>query len=131
MCIRDSFKADVGAWTGFAARARVLLVNRKRLAGDIPRSIRDLAEPRHKGQIALANPVFGTTTMHVAALSVVWGEDKARAFLNDVRENGAKIASSNGEVKRLVAGGEVAFGLTDTDDAHEALEEHAPVDVVF
>jgi iron(III) transport system substrate-binding protein len=30
-----------------------------------------------------------------------------------------------------VGAGEVAFGLTDTDDAHEAIEEKAPVDVVY
>jgi iron(III) transport system substrate-binding protein len=41
------------------------------------------------------------------------------------------VVSSNGEVKRLVAAGEVAFGLADTDDAQEAISEGAPVDVVF
>jgi len=127
-----AFKAADGSWTGFAARARVLLVNKNRLAGiEAPSSIRDLAASRFKGQVALANPIFGTTTMHVAALSVAWGEDKTRAFLDEVRANGAKVASSNGEVKRLVATGEVTFGLTDTDDAHEALEAGAPVEVVY
>jgi len=127
-----AFKAADGTWTGFAARARVLLVNKNRLSGaEPPRSIQDLAAPRFKGQVALANPIFGTTTMHVAALCVAWGEDKTRAFLDEVRANGAKIASSNGEVKRLVAAGELTFGLTDTDDAHEALEAGAPVDVVY
>src|SRR5205823_2490880 len=42
-----------------------------------------------------------------------------------------RIASSNGEVKRLVASGEVAFGLTDTDDAAEAVKDGAPVAVVY
>src|SRR5262245_2145490 len=70
--IPAALKAPDGTWTGFASRARVLLVNKNRLSGDPPRSIRDLSEPRFKGQVALANPIFGTTTMHVAALSVVW-----------------------------------------------------------
>ena len=81
--------------------------------------------------VAIANPLFGTTTMHVAALFALWGDERARAFLADLRTNAVRVASSNGEVKRLVAAGEVAFGLTDTDDAHEALEEHAPVAVVY
>jgi iron(III) transport system substrate-binding protein len=34
-------------------------------------------------------------------------------------------------VKRLVVAGEVAFGLTDTDDANEALEQGASVEVVY
>src|SRR5713226_9977278 len=66
--IPAAFKAADGTWTGFAARARVLLVNKNRAAsGELPRSVRDLANPRWKGQTAIANPLFGTTTMHVAA----------------------------------------------------------------
>src|SRR2546426_6822711 len=126
------FKAADGAWTGFAARARILLVNTRRVAAaDRPASIRDLASPRWKGQAAMANPLFGTTTIHMAALFTAWGDEPARAFLHEVKANDVRIASSNGEVKRLVASGEVAFGLTDTDDAAEAVNDRAPVAVVY
>ncbi len=121
-----------GAWTYIAARARVLLVNKNRVApGDLPRSIRDLANPRWKNQAAIANPLFGTTTMHVAALFTVWGDGRARDFLDALKANGVRVASSNGEVKRLVASGEVAFGLADTDDAQEAVQAGDPVTVVY
>jgi iron(III) transport system substrate-binding protein len=126
------FKAADGTWTGIAARARILLINTKKVApADMPRSIKDLVDPRWKGQTAIANPLFGTTTMHAAALFAAWGDERAQAYLGDVKANDVRVASSNGEVKRLVATGEVAFGLTDTDDAHEALEEGAPVEVVY
>lgn len=125
-------KDPQGRWTGFAARARVILVNTDRVASkDFPASIRELADPRWRGQATMANPLFGTTTMHVAALFSAWGEARTQEFLNAVRKNDVRIASSNGEVKRLVAGGEVAWGLTDTDDANEALKSGAPVAVVF
>ena len=128
----SGLKAADGAWTGFAARARVLLVNLDRVPPEgMPRSIRDLADPAWKGQTAIANPLFGTTTMHVAALFAAWGEGPAKAFLEELKANEVRIASSNGEVKRLVVAGEVAFGLTDTDDAHEALKAGAPVAVVY
>jgi iron(III) transport system substrate-binding protein len=130
--IPTTFRAADGSWTGFAARARVLLVNKTRVPpSEMPRSIRDLTAGRWKGQTAMANPLFGTTTMHAAALFAAWGDEQAKRFFEDLKANGAKVASSNGEVKRLVASGEIAFGLTDTDDAHEALEDHAPVDVVY
>jgi len=126
------FKSPDGLWTGAAARAKILLINTQRVApSDMPRSIRDLANPRWKGQGAMANPVFGTTTMYIAALFTVWGDNRARGFLEQVKANGTRIASSNGEVRRLVAAGEVAFGLTDTDDAHEAMQDKAPVQVVY
>lgn len=130
--IPAAFKAADGTWTGFAARARILLVNTKKVArADMPRSIKALIDPRWKGQTAIANPLFGTTTMHAAALFAAWGDERAEAFLREVKTNEVRIASSNGEVKRLVATGEVAFGLTDTDDAHEALEDGAPVEIVY
>ena len=125
-------RAPDGSWTGVAARARVLLVNRKLVAGVAsPRSIRDLADPRWKGKGAIANPLFGTTTMHVAALFVRWGDGPARSFLDAMKANGVRIAASNGEVKRLVVAGEVAFGLADTDDANEAMKEGEDVEVVY
>ncbi len=126
------FKGKDGRWTGLAARARVLLINRSKVpAGSGPRSIRDLIDPRWKGQAAIANPVFGTTTMHVSALFAAWGDERGRTFLDALKANDVRIAGSNGEVKRLVVAGEVAFGLTDTDDAHEAMADGAPVDVVY
>jgi len=127
-----ALRAQDGTWTGFAARARVLLVNDDLVSeAGTPRSIRDLADPRWKGRTAIANPLFGTTTMHVAALFSAWGDEEAKAFLNRLKENDVRIASSNGEVKRLVVSGEIAFGLTDTDDAHVALGDGAPVRVVY
>lgn len=130
--IPAAFKATDGTWTGFAARARVFLVNKNRAgSSERPKSIKDMTEPRWKGQVAIANPLFGTTTMHAAALFTVWRDEQAKSFFQQLKANGALIASSNGEVKRLVATGEVAFGLADTDDAFEALKEGAPVEVVY
>jgi len=130
--IPPGFRSEDGTWTGFAARARVLLVNTD-LVGEAERpvSIRDLADPRWQAQTAIANPLFGTTTMHVAALFTVWGEDTAKAFFEELKMNDVRVASSNGEVKRLVVSGEVAFGLTDTDDAYAAVQEGAPVAIVY
>jgi iron(III) transport system substrate-binding protein len=125
-------RASDGSWTGFAARARVLLVNRKLVPpAETPKSIHDLADPRWRGRAAIANPVFGTTTMHAAALFAGWGEARAKSFFDSLKANGVRVASSNGEVKRLVVAGEVAFGLTDTDDANEAAKEGAAVEMVY
>ena len=91
-------RAADGTWTGVAARARVLLVNRELAPTEKPpRSLRDLADPRFRGKAAVANPLFGTTTMHVAALFTRWGDEASRAFLDALKANGVRIASSNGE----------------------------------
>jgi iron(III) transport system substrate-binding protein len=124
------FKDPEGHWTGFSARARVFIVNR-RAASDRPAGIRDYAAPRFRGRAVIANPLFGSTTAHVAALFAVLGDDGARRFLEGLKQNGVKISSGNGESADLVAAGEFDFGLVDTDDVFSRLAQGRPVDVVY
>ena len=65
----DAFKDPEGFWTGFSARLRVIVYNTNTVTADTaPRSVFDLADPRWKGQVAIADPRFGSTSFHVAAL---------------------------------------------------------------
>ena len=121
-----------GHWAGFSARARVLIYNRELVPdGEEPSSIMDLLEPRFQGQACIANPLFGTTSMHAAALFEVLGAERARGFFERFVDNGGRILSSNGEVRRRVAAGDFAVGLTDTDDANVALQEGKRVGVMY
>ncbi len=126
------FKDKDGHWTGFSARARVLLYNKNMLNKDsIPQSIFDLTKPAYHSKVAIANPLFGTTTFHIAALFETLGDDQAKQFLQDLKNNDIVMATSNGDVKKRVVKGEVACGLTDTDDAFEAIKESKDVGMVF
>jgi len=119
-------------WTGFSARARVLIFNRKLISADsLPRGIMDFVLPKYKGQFAIANPLFGTTTFHIAAIFGALGDSAAKEWMNKMKANGLVIATSNGDVKKRVMKGEIAFGLTDTDDAFEAKKESEDVDYIF
>ncbi|MBU6391105.1 MAG: extracellular solute-binding protein [Planctomycetota bacterium] len=130
--IPSIYKDVDGHWTGFSARARIILYNTNLVNMDErPLSIFDLVKPKWRGQVAIANPLFGTTSIHMAALFIALGDEKAKKFLNDLKANGVKIVSSNSEVKRLVARGEVKMGITDTDDAHMAVKEGVPAKEVF
>lgn len=130
--IPDQYKDPDHHWIGFSARARVLLVNCNLVKpGEEPRSIFELTTPKWKGRVAMANPLFGTTSFHVAALFEALGEEKARAWLDALKGNDVQIVTSNGEVKRQVASGRVAGGLTDSDDASEAIADGQPVRAVL
>ena len=119
-------------WIGFSSRARILLVNTDLLKlEDIPQSILDLTNEKYEGKIAIANPLFGTTSFHIAVLFAELGNEKAKQFLSDLKRNKVVIASSNGDVKKKVSTGEVSMGLTDTDDGNEAIKEGAHVKMVF
>lgn len=130
--IAPVFKDPEHQWTGFSARARVLIYNKGILhQKDVPQSIFDLTNEKYKGKVAIANPLFGTTTFHIAALFTLLGDDRAKQFLSNLKTNNVVIATSNGDVKKQVIQGEVACGLTDTDDAFEAMKEGANVGIVF
>jgi iron(III) transport system substrate-binding protein len=58
-----------GYWTGFSARIRVIAYNTNLVkAEDAPRSVFELADLKWRGQVAMADPRFGSTSFHVAAL---------------------------------------------------------------
>jgi iron(III) transport system substrate-binding protein len=119
-------------WTGFSARARVLVYNRDLVPADAaPQSVLDLLAPRFAGKACIANPLFGTTSMHAAALFAVLGDARARAFFDGFLANGGKVVASNGDVRRRVASGECAVGITDTDDARVAQLEGKSIGVVY
>ncbi len=130
--IPDIYKDKEGYWAGFSARSRVILYNVNLVEyGEEPQSIFDFLKPEWKGRAAVANPLFGTTSIHFAAIFVLLGDEQATDLFNKLKENDVRIVTSNGEVRRLVSRGEVAAGLTDTDDAHVALKEKSPVKIVF
>src|SRR5687768_13301802 len=57
-----NMRSPAGLWYGFAARARVIVVNTNRLAPErYPKSIRDLTDPQWYEQCGIAKPLFGTT----------------------------------------------------------------------
>lgn len=121
-----------GYWTGFSARIRVIAYNTKTVApNDAPQSIFDLADPKWRGQVAMADPRFGSTSFHVAALYALAGDDKMDDFFRRLKANGVRIVEGNSVVRDLVARGEVKTGLTDTDDVNVAIENGQPVGMVL
>jgi iron(III) transport system substrate-binding protein len=129
------FKDASGLWTGFAARARVIIVNTEQLGTDPaawPKSIWDFADPKWKGKCAIARPLTGTTLTHFAALRFALGEERFTEWLDKVQGNAVWL-QSNGATMRQTAesNNEIAFALTDTDDFHVALTKGQPVACVF
>jgi iron(III) transport system substrate-binding protein len=130
--IPAEFRDPEGRWLGFGARARVLVYNTELLAeAEAPSSLFELAEPRFANQVALANPLFGTSATHAAALFAVLGEERARAFYLALKANGCRIAAGNAMACALVADGELALALTDSDDAMLALRAKKPIRMVL
>jgi iron(III) transport system substrate-binding protein len=119
-------------WYGFAARARIILVNTSVVPeADRPRSILDLLDSKWRGRIGIAKPLFGTTASHAACLFASWGSEKAKRYYQDLKRNEAQILAGNRQVAEAVAAGQIAFGMTDTDDAMGQIENGKSVAIVY
>jgi iron(III) transport system substrate-binding protein len=130
--IPATFKDSESHWTGFAARARVLVYNTERLTKDmLPKSIFELTEPQWKDKVGIANPTAGTTGSHVAALAVELGKEKALDYFRKLAKNGCRKYLGNSTVRDRVAQGEVLIGFTDTDDVFAGMAHGSPIDMIF
>ena len=132
------FKASDGSWIGFAARARVLLVNKNRLPDPAtwPKSVFELADEKWHHLCGLAYPVYGTTATHMAVIAshrVKYGNDQLLDWQgwSDGWIKHAIVLAGNKQVALAVSSGELAWGLTDTDDAIIEKEAGNPVEIVF
>jgi iron(III) transport system substrate-binding protein len=128
----EMWRSPDGAWHGFAARARILLVNTDLVPeAERPNSIYDLADAKWKGKTGIAKPLFGTTATHAACLFALLGEEKAKQFFHDLKANDVQIMAGNKQVAQAVGSGQLAFGLTDTDDAIGEIEAGRPVAIIY
>lgn len=127
-------------WLAFAARARVVV--QRKGAGEPLARWADLALPNlargSVAAIAIADPRFGTTNGHLAALDVAWAAARARgidaptidAWLDGMHANGVRVLTGgNAATVEAVATGECAYGLTDTDDALAAIARGLPLEL--
>jgi iron(III) transport system substrate-binding protein len=139
--IPESYRDPEHHWTGFALRARCLILNTERL-GELesdpsrwPSSILDLESSPWNDVGSVARPLTGTTLTHFAVLYDVWGDEEARRFVNDlVADNangGVALTSGNGPLMRAVGEGALAWGFTDTDDFNVGRLRGYPVERRF
>jgi len=130
--IPSMYKDGECYWTGFAARARVIIYNTEKISDDeAPSSIYDLASQKWEGKACIAKPILGSTSTHAAAIFALLGNEKAKEFFQSLKANGVQVVESNSMVRDQVVSGECYFGLTDTDDAYDAVIAGKPVNMVF
>jgi iron(III) transport system substrate-binding protein len=98
------------SWVGFAARQTVLVYNPSLLpAGELPKSLLDLAKPEWKGRygVAAAGADFQAIVSAVLALK---GSEQTSAWLTALKTN-AKVYTGNGAILKAVNTGEIPAGV--------------------
>lgn len=130
--IPPDFQDPEGYWFGFAARARVLIVNTNLVSpAEMPGSMWDLIDPQWRGRAGIVRPVTGTTLTHLAALGEVLGQEKLDRFLDGIQINECHLPPGNGRLATLVGEGEIHFGFTDTSDYRMVRHLGNPVRAVY
>jgi iron(III) transport system substrate-binding protein len=131
--IPAQFKDADDYWTGFGGRARVFIVNTDLLApSQYPHSVYDVLDEKYPAKtVGIAKPMFGTTATQAAAMYSYLGEEKARAFFTSLNNRGVQVVDGNSVVRDRVVDGQIAFGLTDTDDACGPVESKKNVTIII
>lgn len=135
--IPEPLRDAAGCWTGIGTRTRVIVYNTELVdSSDVPRTLQELSDAKWKGKVAVANPLFGTTRTHIAALYAGWGANETQAWLRRLLENEVRIVDGNAMVKNLVARADpdaspILVGLTDTDDVRSGQSDGEPIDFVY
>jgi len=114
--IPPQYKDAGHRWTAFGLRARVVAFDSEKVdEAGLPRTWEAYAQPELAGRLAIANPVFGTTRGHVAAMFAGWGRQRAEAFLRGLAEH-ALVVDGNSTAVRMVISGRCDLCFTDIDD---------------
>ena len=128
--IPEHFRDPEGHWTGFAARARVILY---RTDADlpVPESFNDFLDPEFAIHGAMAAPLTGTTLTNATVMATLYGTENMLAWFDAAEAAGLHFGAGNADVMRRTTSGDFHWCLTDTDDAAKAIDKGYPVAIRF
>ncbi len=108
---------DGASVTNFGHRQRQLVIRSSTITNDfLPLTLADLTNSAARGQVAIAYPLFGTTSSHFLTLRQRLGEAAWENWCRALVANKPLLVDGNSVVVKLVASGQALVGLTDSDD---------------
>ena len=119
---------DTNTLVEFGFRSRRIDINTNKLAlASAPQSLLELTNAAWRGKVALAYPMFGTTSAQFIALRQHWGAEQWEQWCRGLAANQPFLVDGNSVVVKLVGRGEALVGLTDSDDIAAGQREGLPV----
>jgi len=124
-----------GHFSGLALVPAGFIVNNdllKEKGLEAPKTWEDLADPKYKGEVMMANPaISGTNYAIVSGLIQAWGEEKAWDYFKRLDKNIEFYAKGGGEPLDKVAAGEFAIGVVAITGGTFAAGDTNPTSVVY
>jgi iron(III) transport system substrate-binding protein len=119
---------DTNTLAQFGFRSRRIVINTNVLSpAAATRSLLELTNALWRGKVALAYPMFGTTSAQFIALRRHWGMAGWERWCRALAANKPFLVDGNSVVVKLVGRGEATVGLTDFDDIEAGRREGLPV----
>lgn len=130
--VPEDLKARDGSWVGVSARSRVIMYNTNLVKeNELPKSIKDLTDPRWKKQVAMATSSNESVIGHITALRLTLGEGETEKLLRGLMANQVQSLKGHTEVRKAVAAGEFKFGIVNNYYYHLQKQEGSPVGVIY
>jgi iron(III) transport system substrate-binding protein len=108
--VSSRYESQSGVWAGVALRISALAYDPKLIgAAALPKSLLELAEPRWKGEVALA-PTDSDFVPLVGAVIATYGKQAATRWLAGLKRNGS-LYQDDESVVAAVNKGDVAVGV--------------------
>ncbi|HWL08531.1 MAG TPA: iron ABC transporter substrate-binding protein [Planctomicrobium sp.] len=118
-----AFRSPDQTWVATSARARGIAYSPTRVSPpDLPKSVFDLTDPRWKGRIGWS-PANASFQAFVTGMRAKYGEEKTKAWLTGVRENGAKSYPRNSPILDAIAAGEIDIGILNHYYLHQVKKD--------
>jgi iron(III) transport system substrate-binding protein len=126
---RDGFYSKADGWVALRATGIAIMYNTGTVKNhDVPRSWKELADPKWKGRIAIADPNrAGSSFSHLYAIWKLYGPD----FIKALASNDVMVAGDGSAAREAVASGERDIAPVSEYDAFEFKKEGKPVDVAW
>jgi len=118
---------ETNGWAAMGHRSR--RIGMRDSSGNIPApsSWQELTNPVYRGRIAMALPLFGTTSTHFQALRQHWGESNWLAWCRALSANKPFVVDGNSVAVKFLERGEADVALTDSDDINAEIREGAKI----
>jgi len=121
--VPERYRSAGGMWVGTSGRVRVIVYNPDLLSeSEVPDSVFGLTDARWKGRVGWA-PTNGSFQIFVTALRAIEGEERARDWLEAMKQNRTQVYESNTPIVEAVAAGEIPLGLVNHYYAFELRTE--------
>lgn len=109
--VQPGSRSPSGGWVGVSGRARVVAYSTSRVSPDaLPETIFDLTAPQWKGRLGWA-PTNASFQLFVTAMRKVYGEERTKQWLIDMKANGVRDYPSNRPIIQAIADGQIDAGL--------------------